>query len=154
MRAEPTTRQSVLFPDLLAKPVVARFDQTHGSSDGGAILLKAADRRLRLSERLAACLPDRRQPSKVAHEIVEMFRQRLFAIACGYPDCNDAARLADDPIHKMLVGRDPMAELALRTLVFAALVWWCELRHHQLPDLRPDRSTCFHDPARWNCHNN
>jgi hypothetical protein len=37
-----------------------------------------------------------------------MFRQRLFAIACGYADCNDAARLAEDPIHKMLVGRDPI----------------------------------------------
>lgn len=108
MRIEPTTRQTVLFPDLLDKPIVAKFDQTHGSSDGGAILLKAADQRLRLSEQLAACLRDRRQPGKVAHEIVEMFRQRLFAIACGYADCNDAARLADDPIHKMLVGRDPI----------------------------------------------
>jgi len=98
-----------LFADLLDRPIVAKFDQAHGSSDGGAILLKAADQRLRLSERLAACLPDRRQAGKVTHEVVEMFRQRLFAIACGYADCNDAARLADDPIHKLLVGRDPIA---------------------------------------------
>ena len=103
-----TTRQSVLFPDLLGKSVVAKFDETHGSSDGGAVLLQAADQRLRLSEQLAACLRDRRQPGKVTHEVVELFRQRLFAIACGYADCNDAARLADDPIHKMLVGRDPV----------------------------------------------
>jgi len=97
-----------LFGDLVGRPVVAKFDQAHGSSDGGAILLKAADQRLRLSERLAACLPDRRQPGKVEHEVIEMFRQRVFAIACGYADCNDAARLAEDPIHKMLVGRDPI----------------------------------------------
>lgn len=108
-----TTQQSVLFPDLFNKPVVAKFDQAHGSSDGGAILLKAADQRLRLSERLAACLRDRRQPGKVEHEVVELFRQRLFAIACGYADCNDAARLAKDPIHKMLVGRDPIDGEAL-----------------------------------------
>ena len=56
MRIQPTTRQTVLFPDLLDKPIVAKFDQTHGSSDGGAILLKSADHRLRLSEQLAACL--------------------------------------------------------------------------------------------------
>ena len=105
---ETTTRQSVSFPQLFDRPVVVKFDQAHGSSDGGAILLQAADRRLRLSEQLAACLHDRRQPGKVAHEVVELFRQRLFAIACGYADCNDAARLADDPIHKMLVGRDPI----------------------------------------------
>src|SRR5438105_9499331 len=30
------------------------------------------------------------------------------AIACGYPDANDTARLGSDPIHKMLVGRDPI----------------------------------------------
>ncbi len=32
----------------------------------------------------------------------------MFAIACGYPDANDAARLATDPIHKMLLDRDPI----------------------------------------------
>src|SRR5260370_28413420 len=30
------------------------------------------------------------------------------AIACGYEDANDAARLASDPVHKLLVGRDPV----------------------------------------------
>lgn len=105
---EVTTRQSVLFPGLFRKPVVAKFDQHDGSSDGGAILLKAADQRLRLTERLTACLRDDRQPGKVAHDVMELFRQRVFAIGCGYADCNDAARLAADPIHKMLVGRDPI----------------------------------------------
>jgi hypothetical protein len=105
---QPTTVQTVLFPDLFDKPLVARFDQPHGSSDGGAILLKAADQRLDLTARLAACLRDPRQAGKIDHEIVDLFRQRVFAIACGYADCNDAARLADDPIHKLLVGRDPI----------------------------------------------
>ncbi len=39
----------------------------------------------------------------------------MFAIACGYADCNDAARLAEDPIQKLLVGRDPIAGQALAT---------------------------------------
>ena len=39
-----TTPQTVLFPDLFAKPLVARFNQEHASSDGGAVLLKAAER--------------------------------------------------------------------------------------------------------------
>jgi hypothetical protein len=105
---DATTTQCLLFPELFDRPLVARFDQHHGSSDGGAVLLKAADARLRLSKRLAACLPDDRQRGKILHEISELLRQRVYAIACGYPDGNDAARLADDPVHKMLVDRDPI----------------------------------------------
>jgi hypothetical protein len=101
--------QSVLFPEIFSRPVVAKFDQEHSSCDGGALLLKAVDEQLGLSERLAACIEDPRQPGKVRHEMLELFRQRMFAIACGYPDGNDAARLAEDPIHKLLVERDPIA---------------------------------------------
>ena len=105
---ENTTTQCLLFPDIFPKPVVAQFDQRQGSSDGGAILLKAADRRLQLTEALAACLKDERQPGKVDHEMEELLAQRIFGIACGYADANDAARLAEDPVHKMLIGRDPV----------------------------------------------
>lgn len=111
--SQHSTTPCVLFPELFDRPVVARFDQEHGSSDGGAVLLKAADRRLGLTADLAACLVDRRQPGKIAHETQELLAQRVFAIALGYPDANDAARLADDPMHKLLVGRDPIEGAAL-----------------------------------------
>ena len=39
-----TMPQTVLFPDLFDKPLVATFNQEHASSDGGAVLLKAAER--------------------------------------------------------------------------------------------------------------
>src|SRR6266850_2924015 len=110
---EDITRQSVLFPDLFKKPVVVRFDQPHASCDGGAILLKACDERLGLTERLARCIVDTRQAGKVEHTIRDLVRQRLYGIACGYADCNDAARLAEDPIQKLLVGRDPLSGAAL-----------------------------------------
>lgn len=105
--SEHTTTQRVLFAEIFDRPVVAQFDQPQSSSDGGAILLKAADRRLGLTEALAACLEDERQTGKVQHEVDELLRQRIMAIACGYEDANDAARLASDPVHKLLVGRDP-----------------------------------------------
>lgn len=104
-----STTQSVLFPDLGSKPVVAAFDQSHSSSDGGGLLLKAIDERLGLSARLADCLRDDRDASRVQHGIDEILRQRLFGITLGHPDCNDARGLADDPIHKMLVGRTPIS---------------------------------------------
>lgn len=105
---EHTTAECLLFPDIFDRPVVAKFDERQGSSDGGAVLLKAADRRLGLTAALAACLRDERQPGKVRHELQELLTQRIMAIACGYEDTNDAARLASDPIHKLLVGRDPV----------------------------------------------
>ena len=111
--AEPTTTDCLLFPELADRPVVTRFDQECASSDGGAILLKAADRRLGLIDRLAGCIRDPRQPSKVTHEIADLLAQRVFALACGYSDGNDAARLADDPIHKLIAGRDPSSGSAL-----------------------------------------
>src|SRR2546422_2603459 len=95
------------------KPVVAAFDVEHASSDGGAVLLKGIDTQLGLTKRVAACLADGRQPGKVRHQTLELLRQRVFGLACGYADCNDAARLADDAIHKLLVERDPIAGAAL-----------------------------------------
>jgi hypothetical protein len=99
--------------DRESKPVVARFDVPYASSDGGAILLKGIDTQLGVTRRLAACLEDPRQPGKIQHQTLELLRQRVFGLACGYADCNDAARLADDVIHKLLVDRDPIAGAAL-----------------------------------------
>jgi hypothetical protein len=106
--SEHTTTDCLLFPDIFDRPVVAKFDQRQGSSDGGAILLQAAERRLGLTSALAGCLRDDRQAGKVQHGLRELITQRVMAIALGYEDANDAARLASDPIHKLLVGRDPV----------------------------------------------
>ena len=95
------------------KPVVARFDQAQASTDGGAVLLKALDEHLQLTAQLAGCLVDRRDPDKIRHPLRDLLRQRIFGLACGYEDANDAARLADDPLHKLAVGRDPVTGAAL-----------------------------------------
>ena|SRR6516162_9585204 len=106
--SDDSTTQCVLFPGIFPKPVVAQFDQREGSSDGGALLLKAADQHYRLVEELTACLQDERQAGKVDHTLRALVAQRVFSIACGYPDANDAALLASDPIHKLLLDRDPV----------------------------------------------
>ncbi len=106
--SDDITRQSVLFSGLLDKPIVAKFDQQHASSDGGAILLQACDRQVGLTAALIGAIDDRRQSGKIRHAIADLVRQRLYAIGCGYPDANDASRLAGDPIHKLLCDRDPV----------------------------------------------
>ena len=104
-----TIPQSVLFPDLFDKPLVATFNQEHASSDGGAVLLKAAERVYGLVKAFARCLADKRAPGKIRHTLADLIGQRVFGIACGHPDGNDADHLADDPIHKLLLGRDPVS---------------------------------------------
>lgn len=104
---QDTTTQCSLFEGLFSRPVKAVFDEPCSSSDGGALLLDAADRRLGLLSELASCLPDWRDPSRVQHEIEELLRARVYGIACGYEDANDAGQLADDPVFKLVVGRDP-----------------------------------------------
>jgi hypothetical protein len=110
---DSTTTPCLLFPDLFDRPLTATFDVPNASSDGGALLLKAADRRLGLLPRLAAALIDDRQPGKVRHALADLLGQRVYGLALGYDDANDAARLADDPMHKLLLGRDPVSGEAL-----------------------------------------
>ncbi len=100
---DSTATERLLFPEIFVKPVVLEFDQRQGSSDGGAVLLKAAERRYGLISGMAGCVFDARQAAKVDHTLDALFAQRIFSIACGYPDANDSARLASDPIHKLLL---------------------------------------------------
>src|SRR3989454_3838933 len=51
----------------------------------------------------------RRPPRSTLFPYTTLFRsQRIYGLALGYDDANDAARLAADPMHKLLLGRDPV----------------------------------------------
>ena len=106
-------RQSVAMQGVLWKTVVVDFDQPQQSTDGGAVLLRAVDERLGLTEALGKAMHDGRQAGKVHHSLLDLVRQRIFAIACGYPDCNDARTLANDPVMKAICGRSPENGAAL-----------------------------------------
>ena len=97
-----------MFPDLFSRPALVAFDEPLVTSDGGALLLKAVDRKLGLTRRLADCLLDRREPAKVRHTMADLLGQRIFGICCGYGGTNDVARIGRDPMHKLLLGRDPL----------------------------------------------
>lgn len=91
------TPAPLLFEDLFRKPVVARFDGERRTSDAGLSLLAGIDRRLGLTEALADCLEDPRSPSRITHSWLDLLRQRVYSIALGCPDTNDASQLARDP---------------------------------------------------------
>jgi len=69
------------------------------------MLLAMAERRLGLADKLARVFPDRRDPTRVVHSLVDMFRARMFAICCGYEDADDLDHLRSDPAFKLACGR-------------------------------------------------
>jgi hypothetical protein len=95
------------FPAVGRKKITAAFDGGRLSSDGGVMLLAQAERRLGIAERLARFIPDRRDPTRVRHAVADMIRARIFAIACGYEDCNDFGPLRSDPAFKLACGHWP-----------------------------------------------
>ena len=81
----------------------ARFNGGTVSSDGGVLVLRQIERRLKCAEKLASCLHDGRDPSRTAHSHTSMIRERIFAIARGYEDCDDLDDLRHDPALKRLL---------------------------------------------------
>jgi hypothetical protein len=95
------------LPAVRCKKLTVAFDGGSQSSDGGLLLLREAERRLGIAARLAAAFPDRRDPTRIHHEMAELIKTRVLAICCGYEDGNDLDRLRHDPLLKLAVGRPP-----------------------------------------------
>src|SRR3954465_13114116 len=95
------------FPSVRSKKLTAAFDGGRLTSDGGILLLAQAARRLGIADKLAAVIPDRRDPSRVVHPLPEILLARILAIACGYEDADDLDHLRADPAFKLACGRLP-----------------------------------------------
>ena len=95
------------LPSVGRKKLTIDFAGGNQSSDGGLLLLRAAERKLGVCRRLAEAMPDRRDPERVRHAMFEMVMARASAIACGYEDAIDLDRLRHDPLMKVAVGRCP-----------------------------------------------
>jgi hypothetical protein len=95
------------LPAVHRKKLTVDFDGGTQSSDAGLLLLREAERKLGVCRRLAAAMPDRRDPDRVRHEMFEMVMARTLAIACGHKDAIDLDRLRHDPLMKVAVGRHP-----------------------------------------------
>src|ERR1700688_1771270 len=89
------------------KNVIVKFDGGLLSSDGGILTLREIEGRLRVAERMAACIEDPRASNHVTHSMAEIIRFRLLMIAAGYEDGNDADWLRSDPMFKMALDLTP-----------------------------------------------
>ncbi len=89
------------------KTIVAKFDGGLLSSDGGIVVLREVEQRLRVADRMAACIEDPRAPDLITHTLADIIRFRLLMIAAGYEDGNDASSLRGDPMFKMALDLTP-----------------------------------------------
>lgn len=95
------------------RPVHVTFDAPETSSDGGLLLVRQAEQRLGLLRRIARCVPDTRNGSRVEHSREEQVRQRVLQIVMGYEDCNDADWLRRDPMLMTVCDRLPQSDAGL-----------------------------------------
>jgi hypothetical protein len=95
------------FPAVERKKVAAAFDGGRITSDGGVMLLPAAERALGIADRLALLITDPRNPLLVTHSVADILRAPMLAIPCGYEDADDLDHLRTDPGFKLACGRLP-----------------------------------------------
>lgn len=100
------------FATSTALALEATFDGGRLTSDGGLPWLAEAEDALGICRALAACVPEWRR-AHIDHSIEALTRQRVFGIACGYEDQNDADTLRADPLLKLVCGRRPESDADL-----------------------------------------
>ena len=98
------------FAAHFSRRVEAGFTAGRVSSDGGALLLREVDGKIRLLERLAGCFSDGRMPLLVKHRLPQMLAQRIYGLALGYEDLNDHEQLRSDPLLALLSGKRELDE--------------------------------------------
>ena len=109
-----STPEQLRFPPAAGFTVRADFTGGEVSSDLGALILSAVDARIGLVERLSRAIKDSRDPRYITHSLRDLLTQRVFQIASGYEDGNDANALRHDPLFKLAAGRAPLdADTAL-----------------------------------------
>jgi Transposase DDE domain group 1 len=99
------SQKEAIRPDF-NRAIMIDFQGATISSDTGFILLREVDDRFRIIDPIRDCLEDLRSPTHMRHSIVQMVRQRVYQIAAGYEDCNDADYLRIDPALRLAIGKD------------------------------------------------
>ena len=93
-------------PELRGRPVY----RGEVSYDAGLLFLRETEARHGIIRRMANVLRDRRHKSYIIHDLLELFSQRVFQIACGYGNANDCDDLRKDPIIKIACAKLPLSD--------------------------------------------
>jgi len=98
------------FTSLKNRKIEASFSGGSITSDGGILLLREVEKKIKLLKEAAKVIPDLRDPGKITHKIETMLQQRVLGLALGYEDLNDHSTLRNDIAFQ--VGVNSTKELA------------------------------------------
>jgi hypothetical protein len=95
------------------------------TSEAGLVLLREFDERLKLTAGLKGLVADERDRRYIEHSTLNLLRQRIYQIAAGYEDANDATFLRHDPTLRAVVGRGelPLASQPTLSRLENAVPW-------------------------------
>jgi len=93
-----------------SQQIQVHFDGGRIVSDAGLLAVRALEKPLRVVAALAERLPDPRSPEYIKHSAEAILTQEVYQILAGYPDCNDAHRLREDPLFQILADVAPEAD--------------------------------------------
>lgn len=144
--------------------IIVDFKGGDITTDSGLLLLRQFDGQLALTKQLNGIFNDWRNPVFIEHETHEMLCQRIYQIAAGYEDCNDADTLRLDPTFQTIVGKsDPLAsqptlsrlenhadEETIQRLSAAGLRWF--LKHGYKKREAPEEILIDSDATDDPCH--
>ena len=99
------SKKEAIRPDF-NRAIMIDFQEATISSDTGFILLREVDERFKIIDPMKDCLEDLRSPAHTKHALVQIVRQRVYQMAAGYEDCNDADFLRVDPALRLALGKD------------------------------------------------
>ena len=101
------------FHPLKRREIRAQFDGGAITTDGGGLLLREVEKRIRILRQFAACFTDYRNPELIEHTVEELVAQRVYGLALGYEDLNDHEELRNDPLLAVLVEKGDPSRQAL-----------------------------------------
>jgi hypothetical protein len=105
--------------------ITAAFDGGEITTDAGLLLVREFDERLALTAALREAVPDPRDRRYVTHDVLTLLRQRVYQIAAGYEDANDATFLRHDPTLQTVTARlgTPLASQPTLSRLENAVTW-------------------------------
>jgi hypothetical protein len=106
----PERQRHFTFWNVGSQPLQVAFDGGCLVSDAGLLAVRALEKPLRVIADLAQRLPDPRSRKYIEHSAEALLTQAVYQILAGYPDCNDAQQLRDDPLFQILADVSPDAD--------------------------------------------
>lgn len=110
MRLKTVCNKELKISSIFNKQIYFNFDGGNITQDGGLTLIRQIDEKTSVAESICNAIEDKRNPEKIEHPLINLIRQKLYQIVCGYEDDNDADKLRKDPIFKTVIDRLPESD--------------------------------------------